>query len=151
MNSYLFSDRKKDLVKLQAGEYVSLGKVETELKTSPLVDNICVYGESIKDHVVALVVPNPVHLQALAVKLGIHNKTLEELCEDTTVEKAVLKELIAHGQKSKQIFQFYKISISFFSWWWSKLRLFAVETGMGPFKKLRVCGVEAKSCSDHWR
>ncbi|CAH0393729.1 unnamed protein product [Bemisia tabaci] len=94
-------DRKKDLVKLQAGEYVSLGKVETELKTSPLVDNICVYGESIKDHVVALVVPNPVHLQALAVKLGIHNKTLEELCEDTTVEKAVLKELIAHGQKSK--------------------------------------------------
>lgn len=43
---FLFSsiDRKKDLVKLQAGEYVSLGKVEAALKNLPLVDNICVYA-----------------------------------------------------------------------------------------------------------
>uniref|UniRef100_A0A3Q4GMH9 long-chain-fatty-acid--CoA ligase n=1 Tax=Neolamprologus brichardi TaxID=32507 RepID=A0A3Q4GMH9_NEOBR len=33
-------DRKKDLVKLQAGEYVSLGKVEAMLKNCPLIDNI---------------------------------------------------------------------------------------------------------------
>ena len=32
-----FLDRRKDLVKLQFGEYVSLGKVETELKNNPLV------------------------------------------------------------------------------------------------------------------
>ena len=38
------SDRKKDLVKLQAGEYVSLGKVESSLKTCPLVDNICAFA-----------------------------------------------------------------------------------------------------------
>lgn len=37
-------DRKKDLVKLQAGEYVSLGKVEAALKSLPLVDNICAYA-----------------------------------------------------------------------------------------------------------
>ena len=41
-------DRKKDLVKLQLGEYVSLGKVESQLKTHPLVENICVYGDSYK-------------------------------------------------------------------------------------------------------
>lgn len=40
----LFPDRKKDLVKLQAGEYVSLGKVEAVLKSCPLVDNICAYA-----------------------------------------------------------------------------------------------------------
>jgi len=39
-------DRKKDLVKLQAGEYVSLGKVESNIKINPLIDNICVYGSS---------------------------------------------------------------------------------------------------------
>ena len=38
------TDRKKDLVKLQAGEYVSLGKVESVLKNCPLIDNICAYA-----------------------------------------------------------------------------------------------------------
>lgn len=38
------TDRKKDLVKLQAGEYVSLGKVEAMLKNCPLIDNICAYA-----------------------------------------------------------------------------------------------------------
>lgn len=42
--SALFPDRKKDLVKLQAGEYVSLGKVEAVLKNCALVDNICAYA-----------------------------------------------------------------------------------------------------------
>lgn len=50
-------DRKKDLVKLQVGEYVSLGKVESELKTCALVDNICVYGDPSKQYCVALIVP----------------------------------------------------------------------------------------------
>ncbi|CAN7980470.1 unnamed protein product [Ixodes pacificus] len=36
-------DRKKNLVKLVHGEYVSLGKVETELKTCPVIDNICLW------------------------------------------------------------------------------------------------------------
>lgn len=45
-------DRKKDLVKLQAGEYVSLGKVEAILKNCPLIDNICAYANrSEKTHV----------------------------------------------------------------------------------------------------
>ena len=39
--------RKKDLVKLQSGEYVSLGKVEALLKTCSLVENICVYGDPV--------------------------------------------------------------------------------------------------------
>lgn len=38
------TDRKKDLVKLQAGEYVSLGKVEAALKNCPYIDNICAYA-----------------------------------------------------------------------------------------------------------
>ena len=41
------SRRKKDLVKLQSGEYVSLGKVEALLKTCSLVENICVYGDPV--------------------------------------------------------------------------------------------------------
>ncbi|CAG2121355.1 unnamed protein product, partial [Medioppia subpectinata] len=51
-------DRKKDLIKLSFGEYVSLGKIEAELKSNPLVDNICVYGHLYHSYLVALVVPN---------------------------------------------------------------------------------------------
>jgi len=39
-------DRKKDLVKLQHGEYISYGKVEAVLKTCPIVENICLYADS---------------------------------------------------------------------------------------------------------
>ena len=48
-------DRKKDLVKLQLGEYVSLGKVEAQLKTHHLVENICIYGDPYQKYTVALV------------------------------------------------------------------------------------------------
>ncbi|KAJ8921044.1 hypothetical protein NQ315_015840 [Exocentrus adspersus] len=94
-------DRKKDLVKLQAGEYVSLGKVEAQLKTCPLVDNICVYGESTQNYCVALIVPNQQHLNDLAAKKGIAGKCFEELCADPELEKYVLQELAEHGKKSK--------------------------------------------------
>ncbi|KAG8232638.1 hypothetical protein J437_LFUL012598 [Ladona fulva] len=94
-------DRKKDLVKLQLGEYVSLGKVETELKRSPLVENICVYGDPTKHYTVALVVPSQPHISQLCKSLGLGNLTFEEMCLKVEVEHAVLRELEAHGKKCK--------------------------------------------------
>lgn len=93
------SDRKKDLVKLQAGEYVSLGKVESELKTCPIVDNICVYGDSSKHFCVALVVPNQQQLSELAFKKGIAEQPFEEMCKSPEIERAVVQELAEHGKK----------------------------------------------------
>ncbi|XP_067626598.1 fatty acid CoA ligase Acsl3 isoform X1 [Eurosta solidaginis] len=94
-------DRKKDLVKLQAGEYVSLGKVESELKTCPLVENICVYGDPSKQFTVALIVPNQKHLDELAERNGLQGKSFEELCASAAMEKAVIKEISEHAQKCK--------------------------------------------------
>lgn len=62
-------DRKKDLIKLAHGEYISLGRVETTLLTNPHVDNICVYGNSQRDFLIALVVPNQKNLESLAEKV----------------------------------------------------------------------------------
>lgn len=92
-------DRKKDLVKLQFGEYVSLGKVEAELKTCPVVENICVYGDSNKIYTVALVVPNQQILEEIAANIGITGKSFEELCSNPLVEKAVLQELVEQAKK----------------------------------------------------
>lgn len=63
---YFFLDRKKDLVKLQHGEYISLAKVETALLTCPLIDNVCVYGCPLESFVIALIVPNQKYLTKLA-------------------------------------------------------------------------------------
>lgn len=62
-------DRKKDLLKLKHGEYVSLNKVEATLLTCPLVDNICVYGTGDTMFVVALVVPNKKNLEKIGEKV----------------------------------------------------------------------------------
>ncbi|XP_053162717.1 fatty acid CoA ligase Acsl3 isoform X2 [Hemicordylus capensis] len=85
-------DRKKDLVKLQAGEYVSLGKVEAALKNLPLVDNICVYASSFQSYVIGFVVPNHKELIELARKRAFKG-TLEEICNSAEMEKEVQKVL----------------------------------------------------------
>ncbi|CAB1337710.1 unnamed protein product, partial [Coregonus sp. 'balchen'] len=64
-------DRKKDLVKLQAGEYVSLGKVEAALKNCSLIDNICAYANSEQNYVISVVVPNQKRLTELARQRGV--------------------------------------------------------------------------------
>ena len=87
-------DRKKDLVKLQFGEYVSLGKVESVLKSSPVVTDICIYGESTKSYVVALVCPARPALTAIAGKFGKADLTWSQLCKDKDITGAVLREII---------------------------------------------------------
>lgn len=97
------TDRKKDLVKLQAGEYISLGKVESELKTCSIIENICVYGDSHKQFVVALVVPNPKELEDLAAKNGITSTKFEDLCDSPVLEKAMIKEMAEHAKKCEYL------------------------------------------------
>ncbi|XP_030620486.1 long-chain-fatty-acid--CoA ligase 4 [Chanos chanos] len=85
-------DRKKDLVKLQAGEYVSLGKVESVLKNCSLIDNICAYANSDQNYVISFVVPNQKKLTALANQKGIKG-TWEEICHHPVMEMEVLREI----------------------------------------------------------
>lgn len=85
-------------MKLQAGEYVSLGKVEAELKTCSLIENICVIGDSTKQFTVALIVPNQKHLEDIAGRQGVTG-TFESLCESPVVEQAVIKEMAEHAKK----------------------------------------------------
>lgn len=94
-------DRRKDLVKLQHGEYVSLGKVETELKTCPLIDNICVCGNSYQSYLVALVAPNPKQLDNLASHEGKSNMSFSELCKNPIIIRAVANAIAAHGRRAR--------------------------------------------------
>ncbi|KAK4810198.1 hypothetical protein QYF61_010971 [Mycteria americana] len=93
-------DRKKDLVKLQAGEYVSLGKVEAALKNCPLIDNICAYAKSDQSYVISFVVPNQKKLTALAEQKGITG-TWVDICNNPTMEAEILQEIKEVANKMK--------------------------------------------------
>uniref|UniRef100_A0A672FEK0 long-chain-fatty-acid--CoA ligase n=1 Tax=Salarias fasciatus TaxID=181472 RepID=A0A672FEK0_SALFA len=97
-------DRKKDLVKLQAGEYVSLGKVEAVLKNCPLIDNICAYANSDQSYVIGFVVPNHKQLTALAEQMQVRG-SWEEICNNAQMEREVLR-IIAEAAVSAKLERF---------------------------------------------
>ena len=86
-------DRKKDLVKLQMGEYVALSKVENALKLCPFVENAMAYALSTKSNTVALVVANEAALRAKCKAAGEAGAeaSLAALCAN----KAVVAEVLA--------------------------------------------------------
>lgn len=92
-------DRKKDLVKLQFGEYISLGKVEAELKTCPLIENVCVYGSSFHTYLVALVAPNEKNLEQLSIRLNKQGLTFQDMCEDPEIRKTATNEILEHARR----------------------------------------------------
>jgi long-chain acyl-CoA synthetase len=94
-------DRKKDLLKLKHGEYISLNKVEATLLTSPLIDNICVYGNPDTMYLVALVVPNRKNLEKLSKKMNIDPTDFEVLRNNKEICKAFLSELQEHAKQNK--------------------------------------------------
>ena len=93
-------DRKKDLVKLQFGEYVSLGKVESVLKGCPVVANVCIFGDSTQSYVVAVVCPVREILTDIAAKFGKREMEWEMMVQDKDVTGAVLREIMNHAKKS---------------------------------------------------
>ena len=94
-------DRKKDLVKLQFGEYVALSKVENVLKQCPYVASAMCYALSSKSHVIALVVVNEAPVKKFAESNGISGsidsmiKDPKVVAEVTSAVQAVCKGKLA--------------------------------------------------------
>lgn len=93
--SFKIIDRKKDFIKLQMGEYVSLGKIETKLKTSYLVQQICVCGDSTRTYLVAIVIPNRKALDRI-VRL---NSIVENERTKAIVEKVFKRKMFEHARR----------------------------------------------------
>ncbi|CAN1240341.1 Long chain acyl-CoA synthetase 9, chloroplastic [Linum grandiflorum] len=79
-------DRKKDIVKLQHGEYVSLGKVEAVLNVSPYVDNLMLHADPFHSYCVAIIVPAQASLEEWAAKQGISYSDFSDLCDKIKFE-----------------------------------------------------------------
>lgn len=86
-------DRKKDLNKLANGEFVSLGKIESGLRNSIYVENMCICTDRYSNHVVAIISPNRLALSELASRLSKSHLSHEEMCNDPDINDHVLKSI----------------------------------------------------------
>uniref|UniRef100_A0A7N0UPA7 AMP-dependent synthetase/ligase domain-containing protein n=1 Tax=Kalanchoe fedtschenkoi TaxID=63787 RepID=A0A7N0UPA7_KALFE len=94
-------DRKKDIVKLQHGEYVSLGKVEAALSVCSYVDNIMVHADPFHSFCVALVVASRPAIEEWAKTQGIAYADFIELCQKSETRKGVHEALITSAKKAR--------------------------------------------------
>ena len=90
-------DRKKDLIKNQYGEYIALSKIESVLKTCPVVDNICVFADSMQFFTVALISPNVEKLMEEAKRMNITEENWTELCRNSEIQQFVLEQILQHS------------------------------------------------------
>ncbi|KAI8002402.1 hypothetical protein LOK49_LG08G01602 [Camellia lanceoleosa] len=94
-------DRKKDIVKLQHGEYVSLGKVEAALMISPYVDNIMLHADSFRSYCVALVLASQPTVEGWALKQGIAFVDFADLCQKEETVKEVHGSLVKAAKQAR--------------------------------------------------
>ncbi|KAI3741734.1 hypothetical protein L1987_59408 [Smallanthus sonchifolius] len=93
-------DRKKHLIKLSQGEYVALEHLEKLYIITPIVEDIWVYGDSFKQSLVAVVVPNHEHAEKWAHQNG-HKATYADLCMLTQLQDYILSELKSTAERNK--------------------------------------------------
>ncbi|XP_073282575.1 long chain acyl-CoA synthetase 8-like isoform X2 [Primulina huaijiensis] len=94
-------DRKKDIVKLQHGEYISLGKVEAAVSSSTYVDSIMVYADPFHNFCVALVVPAHQALEGWARESGIKYGDFPDLCKKSEAKNEVQQSLFKAAKAAK--------------------------------------------------
>lgn len=95
-------DRKKNIFKLCQGEYIAPDKLENIYQRCVYVAQIFVTGDSYKTFLVAVVVPRADTLASWAKEHNVQ-ATYEELCKNTEVKAAIIKDLEALGRESKVI------------------------------------------------
>ncbi|CAF3295265.1 unnamed protein product [Rotaria sp. Silwood2] len=85
-------DRKKDVVKIRNGEYVSLGKVEMSIKKLLFIENCCVCASSKSEHIVVLIAPNSKEAMKYAEK-HYDEKDWKKLADDEDFNDDILRKV----------------------------------------------------------
>lgn len=93
-------DRSKNIFKLSQGEYIAPEKLENIFVLSPLIAQSMVYGDSLKNCCVAIVVPDPDGVKAWAAE---HHKagSPADLINDPELNKAIVTEMHSLCVKNK--------------------------------------------------
>ena len=93
-------DRYKNIFKLAQGEYVAAERLENIFAHSPLIMSIWVYGDSLRDCLVAVVHPDPEALIPWGKQhLPREPATMEHLCAQSATRAAILADIHALGRQ----------------------------------------------------
>jgi len=91
-------DRKKNIFKLQQGEYVAAEKVEAAYLKRHEVAEMFLYGDPMENFAIAVMVPNKEAIEEIGRKKNIAG-TFEELCKNKEVRTELLNNLNAFTKK----------------------------------------------------
>jgi long-chain acyl-CoA synthetase len=84
-------DRKKSLLKLSQGEYIAPEKIESAyVSKSSLISSCFVWGDSLRNHLVAVVIPDRQTIMAWAKGAGLDSLAWEDLCRREELRKALM-------------------------------------------------------------
>ena len=91
-NALKLIDRKKNIFKLSQGEYIAPEKIENVLQTCPLIQSAFVTGDSNRDHIVAIIVPDPEVVKSVVNKMGIQG-SYEEVCQSAELRVLLIEQM----------------------------------------------------------
>jgi long-chain acyl-CoA synthetase len=101
-NGFVFiTGRIKEQYKLENGKYVAPVPLEEDIKLSPYIANVMVYGDN-KPHNVALVVADMEVVKKWAAEHGVGTTTPSELLKDERVRQLISDEIVKHSGEFKQ-------------------------------------------------
>lgn len=95
-------DRVKEIFKLSQGEYIAPSKLESIYMKSKYVMQIMIYGNSTKNHIVAIIVPNRVNVELFLKSVGKFKEgdNLEDYFEDKDLIEEVKNNLQALAREN---------------------------------------------------
>ena len=95
-NAFRIIDRVKNMFKLQQGEYISPEKIENKLGNCKYIEQIFIYGDSLQNYLVGILVPKSKDVIEFLKKKGIENVSKEnykDYFEDEDLIKDILNEI----------------------------------------------------------
>lgn len=91
-------DRRKHIFKLSQGEYIVPEKIENIYIRSQYIEQVYVYGESLKSCIVAVVVPDVDVIKCWAQENHIAG-TLSVLCNNQAIKDLIMSDMLSWGKE----------------------------------------------------
>lgn len=91
-------DRRKHIFKLSQGEYIVPEKIENIYIRSQYIEQVYVYGESLKSCIVAVVVPDVDVIKCWAQENHISG-TLSVLCNNQAIKDLIMSDMVSWGKE----------------------------------------------------